>query len=370
MFNFFKKRPSSFLGIDIDIGTTGIRMVQLGLKERRVKLENYASLESKDYLKVSNDTKRSGSIEMLDAKIVVDLKKIIEKAEITARDVAMSVPASSAFSSIINLPDIPDNEISKAVDFEARQYIPIPIEEVVFDWSIVSRETNKDGNVNDVGDAGWSKRVKVLLVAIPKEITNKYANIAKSLKLNLVALETEPFSLSRSLVSHDKGVFAVIDIGSKTTNITIVENGSVLTSHSIFGTGGNEITKVISRGLNIDFRRAEALKKDVGLKFSDSERKVSEIILPIIGIIISEIRKVNETYYRDSKRKVGKVIITGGSTNIPGLVEYLSQELNMEVEVGNPWKNIVYDEALSEELRKTSSYFSVAVGLALRGFEN
>jgi type IV pilus assembly protein PilM len=367
MFNFFKKKPSSFLGIDI--GTTGIRIVQLGSGEEKVRLENYASLESKDYLKVSDDTEKSGNIEMLDTKIIADLKKIMEKAEITARDTAMSVSASSAFSSIINLPDIPDSEISKAVNFEARQYIPIPIEEVVFDWSIIGRETNKNSDNGNASSAERSK-IRVLLVAIPKEVTNKYANIARSLKLNLIALETEPFSLSRSLVNQKKGVFAVIDMGSKTTNITIVENGSVLTSHNIFGTGGNEITKAISRGLNIDFRRAEALKKDVGLKFSNPEKRVSEIILPIISIMVSEIRKVNETYYRHSKKKVEKVIITGGSTNIPGLNKYLSKELNVGVEIGDPWKNVVYNESLAEELKKISSCFSVAVGLALRGFEN
>jgi len=366
MFNFFRKKPSSFLGIDI--GTTSIKVVQLGMEDKNVKLENYAFLEDKDYLEVLGNINGSSNLKISDTQVIDDLTKIKKEAKITCVDTIMSIPVSSAFSSIISLPNMPEDEISRAINFEARQYIPIPINEVVFDWSVINKgdEEKSDGNFKS-SDA--RKKIKILLVAIPKEITEKYTTIASALGLKLIALETESFSLARSLITDEKGVFTIVDIGNKMTNVTVIEDGYVLASHSAFGTGGKEITRAISYGFNVDFKRAEELKKDIGLDFSGSRKKVSEIILPTVNIIISEIKKMNEMYLRQNRRAIKKVIVTGGSANLRGLIKYFSNELNMSVKVGDPWKNIVYDKMLAGKLKEMSSDFSVAVGLALRGFE-
>ncbi len=363
IFEIFKKKSSSFLGVDI--GTTGIKVVQLKSENEKIKLANYAFLESSDYLKVMVDSSGANNIGISDTKVANNLAVVLKKAEIETQKVVMSVPVSSAFSFIISLPDMQESEIPKAVKFEARQYIPIPMSEIVFGWSIVGRGVEKDSN-NALRQA---KKIKVLVVAIPSEMAEKYVNIATLLKLDLVALETESFSLARSLVGNDKGSFTIVDMGNKATSITIVKDGSVLASHSVSGTGGEEITKTIGRGLGVNFKRAEVLKKDVGLSFSGPEKKVSEIILPTISIIISEIKKMNEVNSRLLGGKMDKVIITGGSANLPGLVDYLSSKLGSTVEIGNPWRNIIYDKILSEKLKEASSYFSVAVGLALKGFE-
>jgi len=359
MFNFFKKKPTSFLGVDI--GTTSIKIAQLGIDGDSIKLENYAFLEDKDYLEVLGSVNGSSNLKISDMQVVEDLTEIKKEAKITSDDAIMSIPGSSAFSSIISLPNMSEDEISKAINYEARQYIPIPLEEVVFDWSIISKKGEEDKK--------GSKKIKVLLVAIPKEITEKYTKIASALKLKLIALETESFSLARSLIGDEEGAFIIVDIGNKMTNVTVIENGYVLASHSAFGTGGKEITRAISYGFNIDFKRADKLKKDIGLSFSGPQKKVSETIFPTINIIVSEIKKTSEMYIRDNKKTVKRVIVTGGSANLPGLVKYFSSELNISVEIGNPWRNIVYDKILSRKLKEMSSDFSVAVGLALRGFE-
>lgn len=361
MFNFFRRKPSSFLGVDI--GTTSIKVVQLGSDGKDIKLENYAFLEDKDYLKIGG----SNNLKILDAQIVKDLTEIKKEAKITSNNVIMSIPISSAFSSVISLPNMPEDEISKAINYQAMQYIPIPIDEVVFDWSVINAK-DENGNYNKKKLKPQNK-IKVLLVAIPKEITEKYTTIASALNLKLIALETESFSLARSLVGDEKGAFTIVDIGNKMMNATVVENGYVLASHSAFGMGGKEITKAISYGFNVDFRRAEELKKSIGLNFSGPQKKVSEIILPTINIIISEVKKMNEAYAKNNKKTIKKIIVTGGTSNLPGLIKYFSDELNISIKDGNPWKNITYDKILSGKLEKMSSDFSVAVGLALRGFE-
>ena len=369
MFNFFKKKPTSFLGIDI--GTTSIKVIQLGIDGKDIKLENYAFSEDKNYLEVLGGVRGSSDLKISDTQIVEDLTEIKKKAKITGNNTIMSIPISSAFSSIINLPNMSEDKISEAINYEARQYIPIPINEVVFDWSIISekKEGKEDNDRGKKSKLKAEEKIKVILVAIPKEITEKYTAIASALELKLIALETESFSLARSLIGDEDGAFIIVDIGNKMTNVTVIENGYVLASHSAFGTGGKEITRAISYSFNVDFKRAEELKKDVGLSFSGPQKKISETILPTINIIVSEVKKMNEAYIKNNKKMVKRVIVTGGTANLPGLVKYFSSELNISVEIGNPWKNIVYDKALFGKLKKMSSDFSVAVGLALRGFE-
>jgi len=362
MFNLFKKKSNSYLGIDI--GTTGIRVVQLGRAEEGIKLENYAYLETKEYLEILGEQDNFNDIKMSNNKIVADLGSIIREADINTNKVVMSIPTSSAFSSTITLPDIPESEIAKAVDFEARRYIPIPLDEVVFDWSIIKKKKSQ----KDKADKTMEN--EILLVAISKETTSKYINIVKALGLELISLETEPFSLARCLVGQEEGVFEIVDMGNKTTSITIVENGAVSGSHNISGTGGEEITKMISRGFNVDLNRAEKLKIDFGSnKNKDLENKMFDIILPMTNVIASELKRVNDLHIVGNKKNVAKIILTGGTIGIPRLVEHLSKELEVPVEIGNPWKDVICNTSLTDKLEKNSPFFSIAVGLALRGFE-
>lgn len=364
MFDFFKKTSPNYLGIDI--GTTGIRLVELKKEGAKQSLVNYGHLESEDYLSLGGsigNKKLVNNTYLSHDRIVKDLKEVIEAMAIDAKKVFMSIPISSAFSSIIGLPNIGEDEIDKAVNFEARKYIPIPLEEVNFGWSLISSPSNDENEKN------VKRGIKVLLVAIPRDITIKYSNITQALDLDLISLETESFPLARSLADGERGVFTICDIGSKTTSITIVEDGVVLASHSVSNIGGLEITNILSHGFNIDPKRAEALKRDIGLKFSGADKKVSEIMMPIVSVIASDIKKVNESYTRDYKKEIDRIILTGGSASLPGIVEYLKNELKINVAIGDPWKHISFDEKLASKLAEIAPQFSIAVGLALRGFE-
>jgi len=366
MFSFLKSKSSRFLGVDI--GTAGIKVVELESEEDKPRLRNYASVEIKNYVEVSDNSSKFGNIKMSDTRVANDLAKIIEKAKIATKKTIMSVPTSSAFYSVISLPYIKNSEMFNAVQFEAQKYIPVPLNEVVFDWNVI-KEENQELDKSGIESTRRGKKVKILLVAVPVDVTKKYTNIAKLLDLDLIALETESFSLARSLAINNNGSFMIIDIGSKTTNITVVENDYVMLSHSMYSAGSEEITRAISYGFDINYSRAEKLKKDLGLNPSDSNKKVFEIIAPIINIVISEIKRIKEIYYNNNRKEIKKIVITGGSASLPGLIDYLSKELNMAVEIGNPWKSIVYNGVLEKKLKEKSHYFSIAVGLALKGFE-
>jgi type IV pilus assembly protein PilM len=377
MFKLFNKKSSTFFGIDL--GTTGIRVVELARENGSIRLKNYVSLEAETRIN-PDGTVAKKNIQSLDKDTIESMKQILDSAVVANHKVAMSVPTSSTFSSVITFPRMPREEVEKAVNYEAAQYIPIPIDEVVYGWSIISNDRERVVKSGKPGDKKETveknvrsyivnEKTRVLLIAIPKETSNKYMQIANAFNLDLVALETESFSLARSLVGKRVGAFLIIDIGYKMTGITIVDDGCVTESHSISSVGSEEITKIISHSYGVNEDRANVLKKEIGLS-AGADRRLAGIVTPILSIIISEIKKNQESYLRSNGRKLDSVILTGGSSRMPGLAEYISTELALTVELGNPFKMVSYDDMLEEKLRSISSSYAVAVGLALFGFEN
>lgn len=360
MFDFLKTKHKSFAGIDI--GTSSVKVVQLGMEEDRVKLEAYGLLETYGKVELLQSTLQTSSVHLLGGQVVDLLKDLIEKSRVTSKDVILSVPVFSTFSAVMELPDMPYTEIEASIPYEARQYIPVPVSEVVLGWNIIGKKNKADA----IGEESIRK-IEVLLVAIPKEVANKYAEIAQAANLNLKAIELESFALSRSLVGDDLTPTIIVDIGSKVTNILVVDNGYVMLNKGL-DTSGNEITRSLVHAMNINFKRAEILKRERGLSVkSEGDNFVSQIILPVVGLIASEISRVNSLYFYKSNKKVERVILCGGSARLPGLVEYFSGNLHLPVSIGDPWGRIYYSPpSLEQSLKELAPSFSIAVGLAMR----
>jgi len=363
MIEFFKKKPKSYLGIDI--GTSSIKVVQLKRQEIKPKLETYGFLETYGSIKLTTTPIQTSSLKILDDQVASMLEKLLKETEVTTNFAIMSIPVFSTFSAIMELPEMPESEIASAINYEARQYIPIPLDEVVLDWSIIGKKTRNSikGATNPI------TKLQILLLAIPKELARKYTNITEMLGLELKVLEAEPFSLVRSLVGEDKAPIIIIDIGRRTTSINIIDKGYVMTSRAI-DTSGDEFTKVLNLGLNIDFYRAESLKKDIGLTGCNGEAQISKIMFPVVDIIASETQRLIDLYFRRNSKRIEKIILSGGSARLPGLVDYFAKTFGLACFIGNPWKRVIYPEVLKPTLREIGSYFSVAVGLAMRGVSN
>lgn len=361
MFDFLKTKHKSYAGIDI--GTSSVKIVQLGLEEERVRLEAYGLLETYGKIELLRSTLQTSSIHLLGGQVVDLLKDLIEKSRVTTKDVILSVPVFSTFSAVMELPDMPYSEVEESIPYEARQYIPVPVSEVILGWNIIGRK-----NKSEVSGEEPIRKIEVLLVAIPKEVANKYAEIAQAANLNLKAIELESFALSRSLIGDDLTPTIIVDIGSKITNILVVDNGYVMLNKGL-DTSGNEITRALVHALNINFKRAEILKRDRGLLNvkGEGDNSVNQIILPVISLIASEISRVNSLYFYKSNKKVERVILCGGSARLPGLVEYLTENLHLSVSIGDPWGRISYDPpSLGQVLKEIAPSFSIAVGLAMR----
>ena len=228
MFNLFGSKSK----LGIDIGTASIKIVELENNTNRFALKNYGLFEMKNDKNVSSG--EQGILKLPDSEIVWGIKEVLAKSKISGRDVIASIPAFSTFATVIQMPYLSENELAKAIPFEARKYVPIPLEEVILDWSII-----------DVANENTRPTVEIFLAAVPKDETVRYQSIMAGAGLNLKALELENSALIRALLGNDLAPTAIVNIGGRSTSIVVVSKGYERLSHN-YEVGGFEITKSIS----------------------------------------------------------------------------------------------------------------------------
>ncbi|MFH1393078.1 MAG: type IV pilus assembly protein PilM [Patescibacteria group bacterium] len=333
----------SYLGVDV--GTLSIKIVELSSEDGRPKLENYASLVN--YGLTSENQKTFGG----EAGLM--LRRLIKESGMKANKINMSVPIFSSFLTVMELPRMSEAEIAKAIQFEAKKYVPVPLESVVVDWSLIGEEAGK---------------ILVLLVAIPKDLINEYTAIANSAGLKLLTVELETVSAARALIGNDPIPTILMDMGSRDTTISLIDGGHLRISHSI-ETSGEDLTRALAGGLNINWRRAEEIKKETGLKVMNENSQIAGVFIPLLDSIINSTQNIMDVHFSKTKKKIEKLIIYGGASKMPGFAEYLSDRLKIDVVIGNPFNKIIYPEKLKSIINEIGHEFAVAAGLALKALQ-
>ncbi len=353
LINFF--RGGRILGIDI--GTASIKLVELSRKKGEFVLENYGILELKEYLERSNRIIQSSSLKMVEKEVVDLLSLLIKEVRPKSKVVYASMPTFSAFSTVFDMPLIPEKEIEKVISFQARQYVPLPISEVHLEWLKTAEFENERGQ----------KFQKILINAIPREIIKKYYTIFKTLGFSLIALELEGYSLARILSPAGSPPTLVIDLGAVSSSFYVFENGLLeFVGQSDYA--GASLTQAISRSLDISPLRAEELKRRRGLLGSQGTYELSTALMPFLDVIIQEGQRIIHEYEQNYNKKVEKIILVGGGANLPGIEIYFHQQMGLIVEEFSIFKNIKYPNELEPMIKNLSRNLPIALSLALNGF--
>ncbi len=397
--------PTSYLGVDI--GTSSIKMAELENHKGQARLKTYG------YANVSINVLRT-SIDINNQAIANHINMIAKKANVQTKQIIAALPTFSVFNFIITLPPMSKKDLASAIKWEAKKFIPVPIEEMILDWKILNKkkikapkkskaDTHKDftkekkakegvDSVQDIADKmeeevkekGGDKKQKsldtlestaiaretdknyrILLTAAPKNLVARYIDIFKRAKLNLLSLETEAFALSRSLIGNDMSTVMIVDIGANTADICIIEEGVPILNRGI-DTGGETITRAITNSLNVNKDRAEQFKRDFGLSSTGGYKNIPEVIQSSLNSIINEIKYVFELYQKQGTVKINKVILTGGSAFLPDLPRYLSELLGLPVVIGDPWDRVIYPLDLKPVLQEIGPRMAASIGLAMR----
>lgn len=291
--------------------------------------------------------------------IAATVKKLMKDGGVRAKSVNVALPEANVFTRIIQVPPLSERELASAIRWEAEQYIPLPLEEVHMDFSIVGESKDNEGN----------RKFDVLLVAAPMGLIDRYSKILEKTDLEVEAMETEIISASRALLpaTQDKPMTVmIINIGAMSTDFSIMRGGVITFTRSV-PTGGTTFTKAISQDLGFPLQQAEEYKKTYGLRQDQLEGKIYAAIKPIFSVISEEVKRAL-TFYQNKypDETIVSIILSGGSAKMPGLVEALVESVSIETQIGNPWGRIQKDATRFARLDEEGAVFTVSVGLAMR----
>jgi len=344
----------SFLGVDI--GTTSIKIVEIANADKKPKLQNYGYLETYGYLERLNDAIQTSSLKILEKDASKLLQFLVSQIKPRTKNVVASLPSFSTFITLLELPVMPPEDTAKAIVFQARQYIPLPVSEITLDWVKVG-EREEDG----------VKKQQILLTSVPNERIKSYQSIFKAAGLRLVALEIESFSLARALVANDPTPTILVDIGGRSTNIAVVDKGFwKYNGRTDFA--GSSLTQAIASSVSIAVRKAEELKKRVGLLGTGGEFELSTLMFPYLDVIIDEVRRVREFYEREYQGKIERIILAGGGAELQGIENRFTERLGLPAVKGKPFNRISYPPELESVASDLGSSLAVAIGLGIREF--
>ena len=335
----------------LDLGSSSIKIAQLRELHGSPSLVTYGDIEVASNL-LSSDSE-------IDQNRVSELiKQLAQDAKVTTKNVVASLSASQSYTAIIRTPKLSHNELAESIKFQADKVIPMAMDQVKLDWAVV-------------GEVPETDEVDVLLVAAPNNTANKYLNIIQKAGLELLALEINPIAQSRSLIGPaDKPkCIIIVDIGSVASDIAILSNTVPQLVRSV-AIGSKALNRVVSQNLGIDAGQADQFIKKFGMDQTKIEGQVFKTLKPVVDHLVEEINK-SITFFQEKNptQRVEKIILTGGTTALPGLPLYLANATGLTREVGNPWQNISYPKELESSLAGLSLSYATAIGLAMRNFQ-
>ena len=373
-------QPKSIIGLDI--GTSSIKMVQftvirgeLSLVKARLKkielldsLENYHQRRQEDKEKAFKEA------------TVACLREVVHGLDLKRANVISVVNCSGSLTRKLVLPEMPRAEMTEAVKWDVKDYIPFPVDEAVIDYEIF-------GEVEEEG----IKKKEVLAAACPKGSIVEHLDILSQVMIKRAAVIQVPLALrnltGKAGFKQGESV-ALIEIGANFAELCILKDGAIEFSRRL-PVAGEDITKAMTGVLVSDLGRlefeineVERLKKKYGIPEESRNqphlpagRMVGEKVsaAQILSLIRPSIEKLSDEigrsfdYYRGSAQggNVDRAILLGGSAGLKGLTEYLSDKLRMEVSVGDPlkWVNVLSGAVDKKEI--VPHRLGVAIGAAL-----
>lgn len=346
----------------VDIGTTGVKVVELKKENNVPVLTNYSfSYDSASLL-------QGGGLEILNDQIADILHRVINRGQFATGKAVVGIPSFLALISFMELPEMSRAETDKAVRFEANKYIPTPLEEVSLGWEIIGSLTERSIEGGQA-PAYQGRKMQIMVVTVPKSAIEKLNSAVKKSGLDILAMEVENFATVRCLIGNDRGSFMIVNIGAKATDFTIVSDGIIRATRSI-DVGGMEITRAIASGLGVDLQRADKIKRSKQINLVNVKDQLANLVSPVVGMIIDEIKRLRELYHRKNPlNKIEKIILTGGTSKLATLVEYISSQTSIECQLGNSLARVGIESKYQPVVKEVAPELTVAIGLALRGLD-
>ncbi len=333
----------------LDIGTNAVRVVQLspsGAGNWSLSHFGYAPLDEKTSASASPEAVR---------KLGDVIMTAIGQSGIRTKNVVIGLPSSKTFTTVIEVPTMPETELRNMLKYQVDQYIPMAANEAKVDWALL-------------GPSLHDQRQQEVLVA---STSNAYAEerleFIEGLGLNVIAAEPDPLAMVRSLLpSGLTDARLIIDVGEQSTDLAITFGDSPRLVRTI-PMGVRTLVKAAVQNLNVQEDQARQFILKFGLAPDRLEGQVFRAIEPTLENFASEITKsikFFQTRYPDTP--VGGLMLSGFSAVIPKFGDYVSTKTGIQAAVANPWQRVRVSQSDQQQLLAVAAEFATVIGLAQR----
>ena len=339
---FYKDKP--LFGIDIGFNT--LKLVEIEQEpHKQGRIVGYGVVEFdpeaiKDGVIIDYETLAKAAMDLFEKNII---------GKVTTRRVAATIPASKAYSRVMTVPaKLGKKELRDAVYFEAEQYIPLPVDELYLDYVTMQKQ---------------GENQEVMVVAVPKAIVDSYMKFFELIGLEVCALETTISAASRmiSATENSRDVPTIlIDLGSLAVDLTVFDKNLVV--NGTMPGGGDDLSAHIAEKLGVSKEEANSLKTKYGLGVSKKQAEIQAALKPQLDALIKEIRRSIRYYEERSggKNTVGQIITMGGGANMPGLVDYLTDNLRIPTRKCDFWGSYAMNKLQPPHEAERSLYVTAA----------
>ncbi len=399
----FKPREQSVIGIDI--GSSAIKVVQLRRKKGRAVLETYGELAIGPYggVEIGRVAQLSGE------KLIEAFNDLLRESHVTTKSGGLAIPLSSSLITFITVPSVNEKQLAEMITLEARKYIPVPINEVMLDWSIIPKDETLPEDTDSVSvqtqptpvtvrnaevqtphqaplqtslqnqgqgqvqtqpqvqaqSQSTGNTTEVLVVAIHNESLTGYQTLMNRIGVTTSFFEIELFSAVRAVLERGVQPQMIVDMGAGSTKLYIIERGILRASH-IINRGSQDITLAISKSMGIPVNEAENLKRVYGLQGGPEYKELAEVITLNLDYVFYEANRVLLNFQRKHNKAISKVFLTGGGVLMKGFVDLAAQSFQSEVVYANPFSKVETPAFFADQLKEAGPEFAIAIGAALR----
>jgi len=397
-------KPSKAIGVDI--GSHSVKAVQMTKSGGRLRVDQ-VGYGLVDRNQVNVDPIAAQAAALRDALLRMNLAQSLLVGSLPGQNVVIRYP---------HLADMPENQLTEAIENEAGQNIPYELSEVYLDWSLLEKISDNDETT-----------LRVILVAAKHEVIESRIQVAKAAEVQYTVLGVDSLAIADAAECCDflrvGESVALLNLGATTTSIHFIKDGLSNFIRDV-SWGARELIQAIAKSRRCEYAEAEKILAaanllappappteregvqapapdlgassylnpleeelgdfggrpsfspvpphgGIGRTDAQKDKDLREVLSSPLARLVTEIRRSFDYYEQQLYEKpVERLLLSGGVAQLPGLPEALAEELGLDnVEVADPTASalILRNDAAVAEMRKRPAQFVVAVGLAARG---
>lgn len=306
------------------------------------------------------------------------LEKFLSRNTLRGDAVSISVAGQSGLARFVKLPPVEEKKIPDIVRFEAKQQIPFPLDEVVWDYQKIG-----SGSVT----GGFAMETEIGLFAIKRDMVNRAMQQFNDVNVEVHVIQMAPLALCNFLAfdllgkggpgadeedeekTSERRCVVALDIGTDNSNLVITDGARIIWQRPI-PFGGNHFTRALTKDLKLTFAKAEHLKRNATK--SPDLKKILASLKPVLNDFVGEVQR-SLGYFTNTHRdaQIEYMVGLGNAFRLPGLQRFLSEKLQIDVRKLTKFERVTGNEDVLNAPTFTENIATLAVpyGLALQGIK-